>query len=176
MQDPLYDVTYARLSAYWKDEITQWLPQNSDNRSLAIAACALSDDMTLPAILLRYMVAAIIRENDPHSLDITEAHNQSEQLKFKLMVSSDHFINLGRILDNFADIELKLLTQGWSFSDRRQIELTIPRKDLIKVIKKKMASDVNWLTRLHTDLLAQNHTFLVPGNPAPAPRGIGPSK
>jgi hypothetical protein len=176
MQDPLYDMTFARLSGYWKDEIKLWLPQNSDNRSLAIAACALSDDITLPTILLRYMVAAIIQENDPNKVEMTEAHNQGELLKFKLTINSDHFINLSSRLDNFSNIELKLLSQGWSFSDRRQVELTIPRKDLITVIKNKIASDINWCIQLNVALSAQKHTFLIPGNSTPVPRGIGPSK
>ena len=116
MQDQLYVMTYEKMAPYWKNEIQSWFSPGTDNRFLAIAACALSDDITLPKILLRYMVAAIVRESNPAQVGITGIQNQDDELKVNLTLSGDQYIALCAVLDNYTNIDLKMLNQGLSFS------------------------------------------------------------
>lgn len=175
MQDQLYLMAFVKMPAYWKDEINSWFPSEANDRILAIAACAHSEDITLPQIILRHMVAACIRKNNPEQVEITGFINQDNQLKVKLTMSSDEYIALCRILDNYQNIGLNIKNQGWSLSDRRDIELIISRKDLTMVCKNIIKSDQIWY-KLHNALLTEAKSFLAPATLIPAPTGAGSSK
>lgn len=176
MQDQLYLMTYVKMNAYWKDEIQSWFPSETQDRILAIAACAHSDDIRLPKIILSHMIATIIKKDKPDQVEITEIINQDKQLKVSLIMNSNEYINLCRILDNFENTKTSLLTQGWSFSDRRNVEIIISRKDLTMACKNKIRANQAWYTQLYNALLAEVNSFLAPAAETPKPEGIGSSK
>lgn len=65
MEDQLLVMAYAKISIYWKDKIRSCFSPQTDNCILAMVSSALSDDITFPKNLLRYIVVIIARGNYP---------------------------------------------------------------------------------------------------------------